>query len=256
LDNAALLVAVVAISMAFAPLLMLFDEKIIQSRFAAAGDGREADVIDESGAEVIIAGYGRFGMTVGRLLQANGFKAVVLDHDTEQIDVLRRFGYKLFYGDASRVDLLEAAGARDARLLIVAVDDREKISEIVSVAQKNFPHLRIFARAFDRVHAYELINANVEQQYREVFDASVQMAEDALVALGKHPYEAHRAALLFKAHDKDLLIQAAAVAGDREAMVDIARKGRAEISNVLDSDRTGQRVSSESAWQEADRPDA
>ncbi len=255
-EDAALLVAVVAVSMAFAPLLTLFDEKFIQSRFAAAGEQREADVIDESDAQVIIAGYGRFGMTVGRLLQANGFKSVVLDHDTEQIDVLRKFGYKLFYGDASRVDLLEAAGARDAKLLIVAVDDRDKVNEIVDVAQKNFPHLRIFARAFDRVHAYELINARVEQQYREVFDASVQMAEDALVALGRHPYEAHRAALLFKAHDKDLLIQAAAVTGDREAMIDIFRKSRAEINNVLDSDRTGTRVTSENAWQAEDRPDA
>jgi monovalent cation:proton antiporter-2 (CPA2) family protein len=255
-ENAALLVAVVALSMALAPLLMLADEKLIQPRFAVAGEQRAADTIDENGAQVIIAGYGRFGMTVGRLLQANGFKSVVLDHDTEQIDALRQFGYKLFYGDASRLDLLEAAGARDAKLLIVAVDDREKIGEIVDVAQKNFPHLRIFARVFDRVHAYELINANVPDQYREVFDASVQMAEDALVALGKHPYEAHRAALLFKAHDKDLLARAAAVAGDREAMVDIARQGRAEISNVLDSDRTGKPVTSENAWQEADRPDA
>ncbi len=255
-DDAALLVAVVAVSMAFAPLLMLLDEKIIQPRFAAAGEAREADVIDESGAQVIIAGYGRFGMTVGRLLQANGFKAVVLDHDTEQIDVLRGFGYKLFYGDASRVDLLEAAGARDAKLLLVAVDDRDKVNEIVDAAKKNFPNLKIFARAFDRVHAYELINAHVEHQYREVFDASVQMAEDALVALGRHPYEAHRAALLFKAHDNDLLVQAAAVTGDREAMVDIFRKSRAEINNVLAADRSGRSVTSESAWQAEDRPDA
>ena len=256
IEEAALLVAVVAVSMAFAPLLMLLDEKVIQPRFANAGEHREADAIDDDGAQVIIAGYGRFGMTVGRLLQANGFKSVVLDHDTEQIDALRQFGFKLFYGDASRVDLLVAAGARDAKLLIVAVDDREKIGEIVEVAQKNFPHLRIFARVFDRVHAYELINANVPDQYREVFDSSVQMAEDALVALGKHPYEAHRAALLFKAHDRDLLMRSAAVAGDRQAMVDIARTGRAEISNVLDSDRSGRRPTSENAWQAEDRPDA
>lgn len=255
-DDAALLVAVVAVSMALAPLLMLLDEKIIQPMFAKGGNSREADVIDESGAQVIIAGYGRFGMTVGRLLHANGFKSVVLDHDTEQIEVLRKFGFKLFYGDASRVDLLEAAGAHDAKLLVVAVDDREKVNEIVAVAKKNFPHLRIFARAFDRVHAYELINADVEHQYREVFDASVQMAEDALVALGKHPYEAHRAALLFKAHDRDLLVRAAAVVDDNQALVDINRKGRAEINNVLDADRTGRPVTSENAWQAEDRPDA
>ena len=247
-DDAALLIAVVAVSMALAPLLMLLDDKVIQPRFAASGAVRAADTIDESDAQVIIAGYGRFGMTVGRLLQANGFKSVVLDHDTEQIDVLRKFGYKLFYGDASRVDLLEAAGARDAKILVVAVDDREKVNEIVDVAKKNFPHLRIFARVFDRVHAYELINKDVPDQYRELFDASVQMAEDALVALGKHPYEAHRAAQLFKTHDRELVFKAARHVDDNETLVDIARKGRAEISNVLETDRTGRQISAESAW--------
>jgi monovalent cation:proton antiporter-2 (CPA2) family protein len=253
--DAGMLVAVVAISMALAPLLMIFDEKVIQPMFLRGGVMREPDLIDENDAKVIIAGYGRFGMTVGRLLNANGFKAVVLEHDTEQIDALRNFGYKLFYGDASRLDLLEAAGAREAEVLIVAVDDREKANEIVAAAQTNFPNLRIFARVFDRVHAYEMINSGVGNIYREVFDASVQMAEDALVALGKHPYEAHRAALLFKTHDAELLNAAAKHQGDMEKLVDIARKGRAEISNVLDADRTGKAVSSEAAWHTAERPD-
>ena len=253
--DAGMLVAVVAISMALAPLLIIFEEKMIQPLFARGGVLREPDVIDESEAKVIIAGYGRFGMTVGRLLMANGFKSVVLDHDTEQIDALRRFGIKLFYGDASRIDLLEAAGAREAEILILAVDDRDKASEIAAAVQKNFPKLRIFARVFDRVHAYEMVNAGVRDFYREVFDASVQMGEDALVALGRHPYEAHRAALLFKAHDRELLLQSAAHQGDSAAQLDIARKGRAEISNVLDADRTGTPVSSEEAWIAKERPD-
>jgi voltage-gated potassium channel Kch len=247
-DQSALLVAVVAVSMALAPLLILFDDKVVQPRFAAMGTSREADTIDESEAQVIIAGYGRFGMTVGRLLQANGYKSVVLDHDTEQIDALRKFGYKLFYGDASRVDLLEAAGAREAKILIVAVDDREKVNEIADVAKKNFPQLRIFARVFDRVHAYELINMDVPDQYREVFDASVQMAEDVLVALGKHPYEAHRSAQLFKTHDRELVFRAARHVGDMDTLVDIARKGRSEITNVLETDRSGRQVNAETAW--------
>jgi monovalent cation:proton antiporter-2 (CPA2) family protein len=255
LADAGMLVAVVAISMALAPLLIIFEEKVIQPLFARGGVLREPDVIDETEAKVIIAGYGRFGMTVGRLLMANGFKSVVLEHDTEQIDALRKYGFKLFYGDASRLDLLEAAGAREAEVLIVAVDDRDKANEIVGAVQKNFPNLRIFARVFDRVHAYDMINAGVKDFYREVFDASVQMGEDALVALGKHPYEAHRAALLFKAHDEDLLHKAAAHQDDSAALVDIARKGRAEISNVLDADRTGKPVSSEEAWIAGERPD-
>jgi monovalent cation:proton antiporter-2 (CPA2) family protein len=254
-DDAALLVAVVAISMALAPLLILFDEKIIQPAFLRGGVLREPDTIDDKDPEVIIAGFGRFGMTVGRLLLANGYRSVVLEHDTEQIDALRRFGYKLFYGDASRMDLLEAAGANSAKVLIVAVDGREKVNEIVDVAKKHFPHLKVFARAYDRLHSYQLIEAGVEGFHREVFESSVRLAEDALVALGKHPYEAHRAGMIFSAHDRDLLELAAKHIDDQEALVDIARKGRAEISKVLATDQSGGTVHSEKAWQTADRPD-
>jgi hypothetical protein len=164
--QASLLIAVVALSMALAPLLMITDTRLVQPRFALSDASRAPDAIDETGARVIIAGHGRFGMTVGRILLANGYRAVVLDHDAEQVDVLRKFGYKIFYGDASRLDLLEAAGARDAKALVVAVDAREKIDAIVETAQRHFPHLEIFARAFDRTHAYDLINAGVPHVYR------------------------------------------------------------------------------------------
>ncbi len=254
-DDAGLLVAVVAISMALAPLLMLFDEKVIQPAFLRGGVLREPDLIDESDPEVIIAGFGRFGMTVGRLLLANGYRSIVLEHDTEQIEVLRRFGFKLFYGDASRMDLLDAAGAKSAKVLIVAVDGRDKVNEIVEVAKKHFPHLKIFARAFDRVHAYELIEAGVAGFHREVFESSVRLAEDALVALGKHPYEAHRAGMIFKTHDRELLEIAAKHQNDEEALVEIARKGRTEISKVLATDQSGAPVHGDKAWQTSERPD-
>jgi monovalent cation:proton antiporter-2 (CPA2) family protein len=254
-DDAGLLVAVVAISMALAPLMILFDEKVIQPAFLRGGKLRDPDVIDEKDPEVIIAGFGRFGMTVGRLLLANGYRSIVLDHDTEQIDALRRFGFKLFYGDASRMDLLEAAGANSAKVLIVAVDDREKINVIVEVAKKHFPHLKVFARAYDRVHSYELIEAGVDGFHREVFESSVRLAEDALVALGKHPYEAHRAGMIFKAHDSELLALSAQHQGDQEKLVDIARKGRSEISKVLATDQSGAPVHGDKAWQASERPD-
>ncbi len=247
------LVAVVAISMALAPLLMIFDDKVMQKRFASGGKGREPDVIDDSGARVIIAGHGRYGMTVNRMLGASGIKAVVLDHDAEQIDVLRRFGYKVYYGDASRPDLLEAAGAGDAQALVVAVDDREKINEIIDTAKSHFPHLKLFARAFDRVHAYELLNKGVEHVHREVFASSVDMGEDVLQAMGRHPFEAHRAARTFKGHDEKLVRIAAAHADDDEKLVDLARKGRAEIENVLGVDvRTGE-LPLDHAWEAPDK---
>ena len=250
-NQAALLVAIVAMSMGLAPLLMIANERFIQPLFARGGQIRPADVIDES-ARVIIAGHGRFGMTVGRLLQGKGYKAVVLDHDAEQIDVLRRFGFKLFYGDASRVDLLEAAGARAAEILVIAVDEREKISEIIATAKKNFPHLRIFSRAFDRVHAYEIISAGVNDVYREVFASSLDMAEHVLVALGQKPAEAHRTAKAFKELDEKVVREQARHVGDSEKMVDIIRNSRAELSRILAGDRNLPPLPNENALEESD----
>ena len=243
-----ILVAVVAISMALAPLLMIVDDKLLQPLFVKSGAAREADIIDDAGAKVIIAGHGRYGMTVSRMLVASGIKAVVLDHDVEQIEVLRKFGFKLYYGDASRPDLLAAAGAGEARALVIAVDDREKINEIADTVRKHFPHLTLFARAFDRVHAYELMNKGVDYVHREVFASSVDMGEDVLKALGRHPFEAHRAARTFKSHDEQLVKLAAAHAGDAAALVDIARNGRAEIQNVLSGDQASMQQSGDHAW--------
>ncbi len=243
-----ILVAVVAISMALAPLLMIIDDKLLQPMFIKSGPSREADSIDDAGAKVIIAGHGRYGMTVSRMLVASGIKAVVLDHDVEQIEVLRKFGFKLYYGDASRPDLLAAAGAGDAKALVIAVDDREKINEIADTVRKHFPHLTLFARAFDRVHAYELMNKGVEYVHREVFASSVDMGEDVLKALGRHPFEAHRAARTFKNHDEHLVRLSAAHAGDAAALVDIARKGRAEIQNVLSGDQATPQQTGDHAW--------
>lgn len=250
--QASLLIVMVALSMALAPLLMIADQRLIQPRLAVSVGAAEPDRIDETGSQAIIAGHGRFGMTVGRLLQANGCRAVVLDHDATQIEVLRQFGFKVFYGDASREDLLEAAGAREARIIIVAVDDREKINEIVQIARKHFPHLTIFARAFDRVHAYELINGGVEHVYREVFGSSVDMAQDALVALGKHPYEAMRAARTFRRHDEENLRAAAQHVDDEATLIDMSRAARAEIGRVLSGDRSGTDLSPDHSW---DAPD-
>ena len=250
-NQAALLVAVVALSMALAPLLMIANEKFIQLIFTRGDTTQKADVIDDS-AKVIIAGHGRFGMTVGRILQAKGYKAVVLDHDAEQIESLRKFGFKLFYGDASRTDLLAAAGAHTAEILVVAVDGREKISEIVETAKKHFPNLKIFARGFDRVHAYELINAGVTEVFREVFSSSVDMGERVLVALGQHPFEAHRTARTFKSFDEKVIHEQARHAGDNEKMVDIARNSRAELSRILAGDRLASPVNTDQAWEDND----
>ena len=248
-----LLVAIVALSMALAPLLMIFDARIMQPLFVNHGAAREPDAINEADVHAIIAGHGRFGMTIGRLLNANGFKCVVLEHDASQIEVLRKFGFKVFYGDASRHDLLEAAGAHEARILIIAIDEREKINELVATVKKHFPHLRIFARVFDRSHAYEVIKLGVDDVYREVLGSSLDLAEDALAALGLHPYEAARAARLFRKHDEKMLRITAEHAGDQKTLIDIARESRANIAKVLAADRGEAPVAPDHAWTAPDR---
>ena len=247
-----LLVAVVALSMAASPLLMIFDTRVMQPRFAGKPAARDSDRIEEIGTKVIIAGHGRFGMTVGRLLQASGIRAVVLDHDAEQIEALRKFGFKVYYGDASRHDLLEAAGAAEAQALVIAIDDPEKVLEIVGTARRHFPQLRILARAFDRVHAYRLINAGVDEVHREVFAASVEVGEKLLAGLGVHPFEARRAAMRFKAHDEELLHRAAQHVNDTQRLIDIARDGRDEIERVLATDAGIVNLSPDHAWEAPD----
>jgi len=255
-EEGALLVAAVAISMAFAPLLMMLDDRVLQRKLAAHGITRAADRIEADTPEAIIAGHGRFGMTIGRLLQANRVRSVVLDHDAEQIDALRKYGFTIFYGDASRLDLLEAAGAKEAKVLVIAIDDREKVLTMIETARKHFPHLKIFARAFDRVHAYELLGAGITDVYREVFGSSIDMGRDVLTALGRHPFEAQRAAALFKAHDERMTRVSAAHQDDTSTLIDAWRKSRAEIANVLASDRGEVTTDADPAWSAPDREDA
>jgi monovalent cation:proton antiporter-2 (CPA2) family protein len=233
----ALLTAVIALSMALAPMLMMFDERIIQPRFADGDFLREADKIEHDGVDAIIAGHGRFGMTIGRVLNAQGKRTAMLDIDSSQVDSLRKFGFKVFYGDALRLDLLEAAGAREAKLLVIALDDREKITELVKLAQHNFPNLTLLVRVFDRAHAHEVIRLGVVHVHRELFGSSMDMTHDALRLLGKDETEARRIVATFRELDDKLLRKAAEYAGDEKKLIDLARQSRVEIAKVFAADR-------------------
>ncbi len=251
-DMPGLLTAVIALSMAAAPLLMMFDEKVMQPRFADGDFLREHDVVTHSGVDVIIAGHGRFGMTVGRVLNAQNKRNVVLDLDSSQVDALRKFGFKVFYGDALRLDLLESAGAKEAKVMVIAIDDREKTTELVKLAKHNFPHLKLLVRVFDRAHAYEVIKEGVNEVYREVYGTSLDLARDTLTSLGLHPYEAQRAITRFKAHDERFLRKSAAHAGDESKLIDLARQSRAEIARVFASDRGTEKVQPDTSWHDED----
>jgi monovalent cation:proton antiporter-2 (CPA2) family protein len=241
------LVAVVALSMAASPLLMVLFEKLIRPRVGTVEkDAREADRIDEENT-VIIAGFGRFGNIVGRLLRANGVGATVLDNDSDRVDVLRRLDLKVFYGDATRHDLLEAAGAGNARLIVLALDNHEKNLQLVHTVKKHFPNLTILARAIDRPDAYALMDAGVEHVYRETFDSSLRLGVQALRLLGRRAYQAERAARTFRRHDDDALDELRAVREDRETYLGVARRRIADLERVLLADLTEERET-EAGW--------
>ena len=247
-----LLTAVIALSMAAAPLLMMFDEKVLQPRFADGNFLRDPDVITHDGVDAIIAGHGRFGMTIGRVLNAQGLRTAVLDIDSSQVDALRKFGFKVFYGDALRMDLLEAAGAKEAKVLVIALDDREKITELVKIAKHNYPNLKILVRVYDRAHAYEVLREGVDDVFREVFGSSMDLARAALVSLGRHPHEAERATRIFRKFDENNLRKAATLMDDENKLIDLAKQSRAEITKVFASDRGEDVPKGDSAWHDED----
>ena len=168
------------------PLLFIVYDKLIAPRFAATGS-RQADEIEEQGS-VIVAGHGRFGGIVNRILLSAGFKTVVLDYQSEQLEVLRKFGIKVYFGDAMRPDLLHAAGIGEAKMLVIAIDERESATELVRYVTENYPHVYIVVRALDRHHVYELWNAGARDIVRRpAIGPSSAICQDGLPANANGP---------------------------------------------------------------------
>jgi CPA2 family monovalent cation:H+ antiporter-2 len=194
------LLLVVALSMLLTPVLFIIYDKLIAPRFVEAQEER-ADDIDHSG-DVIVAGHGRVGGIINRILLSAGVRTVVLDYQSEQLERLRPFGIKVFFGDAMRPDLLHAAGIAKAKMLVVAIDDKESATELVRYVTKHYPKVYIVARAVDRHHVYELYSAGCRDIIRDTFDSSVRAGRSALEALGFHPYDAERQVRGFVINDK------------------------------------------------------
>ncbi|MDJ0938687.1 MAG: cation:proton antiporter [Woeseiaceae bacterium] len=195
------LLLVVALSMLLTPALFIAYDKLIRPRFTASQQERDPDEIDSDG-NIIIAGAGRFGGVVNRILLSAGFQTTVLDYRSEQLDMIRAFGIKLFFGDATRPDMLHAAGIEAARMLVIAIDDKQKATELVRYVTQAHPHVYIVARAVDRHHVYELWGAGARDIIRENFDGAVRAGRSALEALGLHPYDAERKVQGYVANDK------------------------------------------------------
>lgn len=247
------LVGAVALSMALAPLLFTINDRFVQPRFVVRKSEREADEITDHDNPVILAGFGRFGHVVGRLLRGNGYGVTVLDTDPDQVEMFAQFGVKSFYGDATRLDLLHTAGAARAKLFVLAIDDEVKSLELVKTLRHEFPQLRIFARANSRQHASELMRMGVPDVYRETFGSALDLGSDALRALGMRANQARRAAMIFKRYDEASMRDMVQLTEINNEYISRARQHIANLESLLQNDRVGFVDHRDDAWEAAPR---
>jgi len=242
------LIAAVAVSMALTPLLMLFNEKLIQPRFGTTEKPKQEDESIAAKCPVIIAGFGRYGSTIGRFMQANGIQATYLDIDPNNVELLRKMGLKVFYGDASRHSLLATAGAEDARMLIVAVDSPDKGLEIVNTAQKHFPHLKIIARTKSWNDSYMMLDAGVDHVHREYLDGALRMAADALSMMGYRKYPIQRAVKTFRKHDEHFLRELAELHHDHPAFIESIKEKNEDLERMMLDDLENMGKDKDRGW--------
>lgn len=247
--NAETLMLVTALSMASTPLFLFINEKFIDPYTGTkeSNKTRAHDTIDEQ-HQVIIAGFGHFGSTIGRFLRANGINATILDNDSDRVDLLRKMGFEVYYGDATRLDLLRSAGAEKAKMLIAAIDNPVVNNALIISAREHFPQLKIMARARNRIDAYELIESGVENIYRETLYTSVHMAVDVLHALGVRRYTAIRKAQDFIKYDEEALRK---LAGSRNNVVEYIINVREQLEleeRLLSEDIHQQLTATDKAW--------
>jgi glutathione-regulated potassium-efflux system ancillary protein KefC len=248
-DWDAVLTLVVAFSMATTPLMLLAHD-FFTGRYAS-DQARDYDAVKSEGAQVIMAGFGRYGQIVGRLLFASGVRVTVLDHDPEQIETLRKFGFRVFYGDATRLDLLQAAGMAQAHVLVNAIDNVEDSLALVDLVREHYPQLKIVARARNITHYYELRQRGVELAERETFESALMTARHTLESLGIAPYEARERADRFRHHNIRNLEQTLPHYRDEAQRLSAAKAGRAELEAQFERDRAAlDRLGTALGWHE------
>ena len=239
------LVAMVGISMALTPLLLIAMLRMV-GRAGAKRPRRPYDEIADHHPQVLIAGFGRFGQIVARLLLAQRVRFVAIEHDAEQVDFLRRFGNELYYGDPARPDLLRAAGAANVKAFVIAVDQVDSSLRTVRVIRRHYPEAKVFARARDRRHAWQLMDLGATV-VRETFLSSLELGRDVLVALGVPPGEADDHARRFREHDERLLASQYLVHDDEDALRQTAADARAELEQLFEADRGSDAAATDAA---------
>jgi len=235
-ETVEMLVLIVTLSMVISPIALAFNEKILASLNNRKKKDVQFDEIETNNNHVIIAGYGRFGQISGRILRSLGIPFTALELDPAQIELLRKFGTKVYYGDASRAELLEKAGAADAKLLILAIDDVESSIAAAKIITEQFPKLKILARARNRDHAFQLRDLGISFIKRETFDAAVELSKEMLVELGYKRDQADRLTDKFRLHDESMLIEQHLIRHDEKQMISISHQGAEQLTQVLNDD--------------------
>ncbi|MDY0924029.1 glutathione-regulated potassium-efflux system protein KefB [Leclercia sp. CFBP8987] len=231
-DQMALLLVTVTLSMMTTPLLMKLIDRQLSRRINAPEDEHEAPWVDDDKPQVIVVGFGRFGQVIGRLLMANKKRVTVLERDISAVNLMRKYGYKVYYGDATQVELLRSAGAEAAESIVITCNDPEDTMKLVQICQQHFPHLHILARARGRVEAHELLQAGVKQFTRETFSSALELGRKTLVTLGMHPHQAQRAQLHFRRLDMMMLRELMPVHTDT-VQISRVREARRELEEIF-----------------------
>lgn len=246
-----LMLVVTALTMTFTPILAMLNERLVLPRFGTKeSEKRPMDDIPKN-SKVILVGFGHFGSTVGRFLRANGIEAVILDYDSNRVDLLRKMGFEVFYGDATRTDLLESAGIEEADILISAVDNSDTTLNLVKIVKKKYPHIKLMVRAKNRYDAYELLNMGVENIYRETLDTSVKLATDVLSHMGFRKYTLHRQALKFIKSDEESLRRLAKQPRNEDAYIFKVIEEIANQEKLLEEDFRKGGIKEDNHWDSA-----
>ena len=243
------LVIVVTLSMALTPLAFVFNDLLLV-RWLRKPEEKPYDVIEESDARVIIAGFGRVGQIVGRVLRAKKIAFTALDKSAEQVETVRRFGNRSYYGDASRLDLLLAAGAGKAQVLVLAIDDVEASIRTAEIARRHFPKLKIYARARNRFHAYRLMDVGVDYLVREAYFSSLELAQNVMQEMGVPQWEARDATDTFRRFDEHQLESQHAVYHDETQLIQSAKDAARELESIFDADGQNQTQGAQGNGQE------
>lgn len=231
-DQMALLLVTVTLSMMTTPLLMKLVDKLLSRRLNPADDEDEAPWVEDDKPQVIVVGFGRFGQVIGRLLMANKMPITVLERDISAVNLMRKYGYKVYYGDATQLELLRSAGAEAAESIVITCNDPEDTMKLVELCQQHFPHLHILARARGRVEAHELLQAGVKHFSRETFSSALELGRKALISLGMHPHQAQRAQMHFRRLDMRMLRELMPVHTDT-AQISRVREARRELEEIF-----------------------